>query len=148
MSVDVAPETVIFRPRAEVSAFMFEPSNDGLWTTGIVECRPLTEGPLRRGSRVERTSKFLGRKFAYLVEVTDAEDGRFVEMRVTEPFPMHIRYELEDAEGGTRARIRARGEATGFFRVAGPFLSRMVARSIGNDLANLKEYLEARAAAG
>jgi hypothetical protein len=142
MTVDVAPDIFIDRPRARVAAFMFEPKNDALWTTGVIECRPLTEGPLRTGSRVERVSKFLGRNFAYLVEVVDHEDARFVAMRVTEPFPMEIRYELEDEAGGTRARIRARGEATGFFRLAGPLLSRMVRRSIGNDLALLKECLE------
>jgi hypothetical protein len=142
MSVDVAPEIHIDKPRAEVAAFMFEPRNDALWTSGVVECRPLTDGPLRTGSKVERVSKFLGRKFAYLVEVVDHADARFVEMRVTEPFPMEIRYELEDEAGGTRARIRAKGEATGFFRLAGPLMARMVHRSIANDLALLKECVE------
>jgi hypothetical protein len=145
MSVDVSSEVLIARPRAEVAAFMFEPRNDALWTTGVVDCKPLTEGLLQTGSRVERTSKFLGRRFSYLVEVTDYAPNTFVEMRVAEPFPMHIRYELEDQDGGTRARIRTRGEATGFFRVAAPLLGRMVRRSITNDLENLKEYLEGRA---
>ena len=142
MSVDVVTEVVIARPRPEVAAFMFNPHNDALWTTGVVECRPLTEGPLRTGSRVERVSKMLGRQFAYLVEVTAHADEAWVEMRVTEPFPMRIRYELEDCPEGTRARIRAQGEALGFFRVAAPFLNRMVRRSITNDLENLREYLE------
>ena len=70
MSVDVSTEVVIARPRPEVAAFMFNPSNDALWTTGVVDCRPLTEGALRTGSRVERVSKMLGRQFGYLVEVT------------------------------------------------------------------------------
>lgn len=142
MSVDVVTEVVIARPRPEVAAFMFNPRNDALWTTGVVDCRPLTEGPLRTGSRVERVSKMLGRQFAYLVEVTAHAEEAWVEMRVAEPFPMRIRYELEDSPGGTRARIRAQGEATGFFRVATPFLNRMVRRSITNDLENLREYLE------
>ncbi|MCI0570103.1 MAG: SRPBCC family protein [Myxococcaceae bacterium] len=145
MSVDVSPQVTISRPRDEVAAFMFDPRNDALWTTGVVESRPLTEGLLRTGSRVERVSKFLGRQFGYLVEVTGHTEGRLVEMRVTEPFPMRIRYELEDCADGTVARIRAQGEAGGFFKLAAPFLSRMVRRSITNDLENLKGYLEARA---
>jgi hypothetical protein len=148
MSVDVVAEVVVARPREQVAAFMFEPRNDAIWTTGVVECRPLTEGPLRTGAKVERVSKFLGRRFGYLVEVTDHAPARFAQMRVTEPFPMNIRYELEDAPGGTRARIRCQGEATGFFRVAAPLMSRMVKRSITNDLENLKEYLEARGDGG
>jgi hypothetical protein len=142
MSVDVAPEVIIARPRADVAAFMFDPTKDMLWTGGIVDCKPLTRGLLRTGSRVERTSKFLGRRFSYLVEVMDHADDAFVAMRVTEPFPMEIRYELEDAPEGTRTRIRAKGEATGFFRVAGPLMSRMVKSSITKDLERLKKCIE------
>jgi hypothetical protein len=148
MSVDVKPEVLIQRPRAEVAAFMFDPKNDALWTTGVVECTPLTPGRLRTGSKVERVTKFLGRRFGYTYEVTAAEGDTFVEMKVDEPFPMHIRYELQDAAGGTQVSIRARGDATGFFRLAAPFMSRMVKRNITNDLETLKEYLEAQAAAG
>lgn len=142
MGIDIEVEVTVGRRRGEVAAFMFDPRNDALWTTGIVACRPLTDGPLRAGSRVERTAKFLGRTFAYTYDVVDAEPERFVEMRVEKPFPMQIRYELEDAPGGTVARIRARGEAGGFFRVAGPLLAPMVKRNIGKDLALLKQQLE------
>jgi polyketide cyclase/dehydrase/lipid transport protein len=143
VATDVRVEVMIGRPRTEVAAFMFEPSNDAVWTTGIVDVKPLTEGRLRRGSHVQRTSKFLGRKFDYVYEVVDADESSFVEMRVNEPFPMHIRYELGDAAGGTRASIHAKGDAGGFYRLAAPLLNRMVRRSIMSDLEMLKEYLEA-----
>jgi hypothetical protein len=144
--VDVHCEVLVQRPRADVAAFMFDPKNDALWTTGVVECRPLTDGPLRAGSRVERVTKFLGRTFGYQYEVVSADAESFVEMRVDEPFPMRIRYELEDRPRGTLARIRAQGDASGFFRLASPLLGRMVRRNITNDLETLKEYLEAQAA--
>jgi hypothetical protein len=143
MSTDVKVEVAIARPRAAVAAFMFDPRHDAAWTTGVLEVRPRQEGRLRAGARVERVAKFLGRKFAYEYEVTAASGDDFVEMRVTEPFPMHIRYELADApDGGTLARIHATGEARGFFRVAGPLLNPMVRRSIAADLKKLKECVE------
>lgn len=145
MGIDIKTQVLIQRPRAEVASFMFDPRNDAIWTTGVVESRPLTDGPLRAGSRVERVSKFLGRQFGYAYEVIAADDDSFVQMRVEEPFPMQIRYELEDAPEGTVARIRAQGDATGFFRVAAPLLGRMVRRNITNDLETLKGYLEAQA---
>ncbi len=145
MGIDVQPEVLIRRPRAEVAAFMFEPRNDSIWTTGVVECRPLTGGPLRTGSRVERISRFLGRQFGYQYEVVAAEEGRSVELRVDEPFPMRIRYELEDVPGGTLARIHAQGDATGFFRMAAPLMAPMVRKNITRDLELLKAHLEARA---
>jgi len=122
---------------------MFDPQNDLEWTTGVVGVRPLTEGRLRKGSRVERTSKFLGRTFSYTYEVVDNDGDRFVEMRVEEPFPMHIRYELEEADGKTRAAIHAKGEAGGFYRLAAPLLNRMVKKNITRDLETLKAKIEA-----
>ncbi len=142
MSTDVKVETVIARPRPDVAAVMFDPRNDAAWTTGVVAARPLVEGRLHVGSRVERTVKFLGRRFSYQYEVVAAEGDAFVEMTVAQPFPMHVRYELDDVEGGTRATIRATGEARGFFRVAAPLMNRMVRRNIAADLAKLKEIVE------
>ena len=146
MSVDVASEIVIFRPRAAVAAYMFDPRNDANWTSGVIESRPLQEGRLGKGSRVERISKFLGRRFGYTYEVVQADDDRLVEMSVTKPFPMQIRYELEDVPQGTLVRIRARGQAGSFFRVAAPLLGAMVKRNISNDLGLLKQQLEAAVA--
>lgn len=143
MSTDVRVEVVVDKPRAEVAAYMFDPTHDLEWTTGVVGVRPLTTGRLRRGSRVERTSKFLGRTFSYTYEVVDDDGDRFIEMRVEEPFPMHIRYELEDANGKTRTAIHAKGEAGGFYRIAAPLLNRMVRKNITRDLETLKAKLEA-----
>jgi hypothetical protein len=145
MAIDIATEVVIRRPRSEVAGFMFDPANEAIWTTGVVESKPFQEGRFRKGARVERVSKFLGKRLAYVYEIEDADADSFVAIRVQEPFPMRIRYELEDAAGGgTVARIRAAGEPGGFFgRVAAPLMSRMVKRNITSDLETLKEYLEA-----
>jgi hypothetical protein len=143
MGIDVRPSIVIRRPRAEVAAVMFDPRNDSRWTTGVVDCRPLSEGRLRAGSRVERTTRFLGRRFSYLYETTAADNDVSVDLKVDQPFPMRIRYELQDAADGTLTSIRARGDASGFFRLAEPLLARMVARNIGKDLEKLKALVEA-----
>jgi hypothetical protein len=142
MAVDVKVEVLIRRTRAEVARYMFDPRHDAVWTTGVVECHPQQPGLLRTGAKVQRVSKFLGRRLPYLIEVVDHADEHFVEMVATEPFEMHVRYELEDADGGTLARICTRGGGTGFFRVAAPFLGRMVRRSITSDLETLREVLE------
>ena len=142
MSVDVRVETTIARPRAAVASIMFDPKNDAAWTSGVIEVTPLTPGRLRAGSRVERKVHFMGRTFGYEYRVTSAGGDRFVEMEVDKPFPMKIRYELDDASSGTVARIHARGDASGFFRIGGPLLGWMVRRSIAKDLAGLKAVVE------
>lgn len=140
--MDVVCETHVARPRSQVADYMFDPTHDGLWTTGVVSCRPLVLGRLRPGSRVERTVKFGGREFTYEYSVTSANGDRFVEMSVNNPFPMWIRYELEEDLEGTRVRIRTKGDPKGFFRLAAPLMKGKVRRSITADLGNLKAQVE------
>jgi hypothetical protein len=62
---------------------------------------------------------------------------------VKAPFPMTVSYEFSPAAGGeTRVRVRVEGDASGFYRLAGPLLSRSVKRSVSADLARLKSVLE------
>jgi hypothetical protein len=142
MSVDVRPEVVVHRPRAEVAAYMFDPAHDLAWTGGITSSRPDQPGPLSSGATVVRTAKFLGRTFDYGYVVTAHEPDRLVEMKVEKPFPMTVRYELEDAPGGTKVAIRATGSPGGFFAVAEPLMRWQVRRSIAADLGRLKRNLE------
>jgi hypothetical protein len=142
VAIDVQVQVVIRRPRTEVAAFMFESRNDRVWTANVIESRPLTEGPLRKGSRVQRVVRFLARRLVYTYEVLDADPAAFVELRVTRPFPMEVRYELSDVARGTLTRIRARGNARGFFRVREAWLARSVKGAIARDLQALKGHLE------
>lgn len=144
MSIDVQARVTIRRPRADVAAVMFEPRHDMVWTKAVIACRQLTEGPLGPGSRVERTVAFLGREFAYVYEVLESDPDRYLELAVTQPFPMRVRYQLDDAEGeGTIATIHTWGDATGFFRLAAPLMAPMVRKNITRDLERLKAHLEA-----
>jgi hypothetical protein len=87
---------VVWRPRRDVAAFMFDPANDLHWTGGITASRPSEEGPLVTGATVERTARFLGRSFTYGYVVTEHDTDRLVQLEVERPFPMVVRYELED----------------------------------------------------
>jgi len=144
VSVDVRPTVLVQRPRDEVAAFMFDPANDVRWTGGISSSRPAQPGLLVKGATVERTAKFLGRTFDYGYVVTRHEPARLVELKVDRPFPMLVRYELEDAAAGTLVAIHASGAPGGFFgRVASPVMGRQVRKSISADLERLRACLEA-----
>jgi hypothetical protein len=119
MAVDVRPEVLVHRPRAEVAAFMFDPANDLRWTGGITSSRPAQPGPLVEGATVERTASFLGRRF-----------------------PMRVRYELQDAPEGTLVAIHAVGTPGRFFGWATPVMARQVRKSIAGDLGRLRAVLE------
>ncbi len=146
MSTDVQVETIVARPRELVARYASDWRNDTTWIRAISEARLVTEPPFGVGSQVERVATFLGKRIEYVNEVVEYDpEARLVMRSVKAPFPMTVVYEFEDADAGTRVRIRARGDAGGFYKLAGPLLSRAVKRSIASDLATLKVTLESEA---
>ena len=143
MSVDVTVEREIARERPAVAGFVMDPANDTRWIKALDSVRTLGDGPVGPGIRVERIASFLGRRIEYVNEIVELVPGERLVMRsVKAPFPMEVRYELDEAGDGTRMRIRATGDASGFYRVAGPLLGAAVRRGIERDLDELKKVLE------
>lgn len=142
MSVDVTAETTIRRPRDEVASFVMDADNDTKWIGGIKSVRVL-DAPVRQGSKVERVASFLGRKVHYVNEVVELVPAERLVMRsVKSPFPMRVTYVFSDAPGGTLASVRVEGDASGFYKVAGPLMGTMVKRNITRDMASLRAHLE------
>jgi hypothetical protein len=143
MSVDVKAETLIARPRTEVAEIMFDPKSDMIWIEGMKQVFPQTPGKLAKGSRVERRGTMAGLEFVSDLLVTNADAGKMLEFSSPEPFEMKIRYNLEDADGGTSVRIRIQsiGDVS---RIAMPpsILSNKVREGIEGDLKKLKKHLE------
>ena len=143
MAVDVTAEIRVQRPRDEVAAYAMDPANDAVWVSGITEARMLTEPPVRKGTRVERIASFLGKGIEYVLEVDEHDPSGLLLMRsVKGPFPMRVTYAFDGSGETTRASIRIQGDASGFYRLAAPLLSRAVKRSITKDLRNLKGIME------
>jgi hypothetical protein len=142
MAVDVRSAVLVHRPRHDIAAFMFDPGNDLRWTGGITSSTPAQPGLLVEGAMVERTARFLGRTFTYGYVVTQHQPDRLVELKVDRPFPMLVRYELEDAADGTRVAIHAAGSPGRFFGWATPLMARQVRRSIAADLERLRACFE------
>lgn len=60
------------------------------------------------------------------------------------PFPMETAYRWEDNRaGGTRMKLRNRGEPSGFSGFAAPMMAAVMRRANQKDLARLKAILEA-----
>jgi uncharacterized membrane protein len=142
---DVTAEIAVDRPREQVSGYATDWRNDREWIGALTDVRHVAGPEGGVGSQVLRMASFLGRRIEYVNEVIEHGPGRRLVMRsVKAPFPMTVAYEFEDADrGGTLMRIRALGDASGFYRLAGPLLTRAVKRSIAADLARLKAALEA-----
>jgi Polyketide cyclase / dehydrase and lipid transport len=142
--VDVTVEERIAAPRDEVARFAMDPANDARWILALDSVRVLGEGPVGVGTRVERVAGFLGRRIEYVNEI-DAYDppSRLSMHSVKAPFPMTVLYEFEDeGAAATLARIRAGGDAKGFYKFGGPLLSRTVKGGIARDLRELNKLME------
>jgi uncharacterized membrane protein len=144
MAIDVSSEIEISRPRAEVAAYAADPDNATAWYANIVSVEWNTLNPAAVGSRLAFVARFLGRRLAYTYEIKEHIAGeRFVMATSEGPFPMETTYEWEDtADGGTRMRLRNRGNPSGFPRVLAPLMSTAVARANRKDLTRLKQVLE------
>jgi hypothetical protein len=140
--IDVEVAVTIRRPRRDVAAVMFNPRYDTAWIGGMLQVRPATPGPLRRGMKVALVSRVFGRRVADVREVVDHEPDRRVEMIAQVPFGLRIRYELEGIPEGTIARIRARGRPTGRLRFVVAAINPLLRWSVVRDLERLKMLLE------
>src|SRR5688572_8790393 len=93
--VDVLTETVICRPRREVAAYAGDPANAPEWYANIASVEWETPPPITLGSRMAFVATFLGRRLAYIYEVTERVPDKRLVMRTADgPFPMETTYYL------------------------------------------------------
>jgi uncharacterized protein YndB with AHSA1/START domain len=141
---DVTVERLIRADREMVAGYAMDPSNDASWIGALTEVNVLTDAPVGNGTRVQRVARFLGKRIEYVNEIEVYEPPERLVMRsIKAPFPMTVTYEFEAVDGGTRMRIAAGGDASGFYRLAGPLLNRQVERGVAADLERLSRILEA-----
>jgi uncharacterized membrane protein len=149
MAVDVLTEITISRPADVVAAYAADPSNAPAWYENITSIRWETEPPLRTGSRVAFTARFLGKQLAYTYEITDFVASERLVMRTAQgPFPMETTYTWQAlGDSSTRMTLRNRGEPAGFSRLAGSVMTAAMRRANRKDLSKLRRILEADAEA-
>jgi uncharacterized membrane protein len=144
VSVDVLTEITIGRPVDVVADYAADPSNAPTWYENIESAELRTEPPVRTGSRVEFTARFLGRQLAYTYQITEFVPARRLVMRTAEgPFPMETTYTWQPLDDNTtRMTLRNRGEPAGFSRLATPFMTAAMKRANRKDLDKLRQILE------
>ncbi len=143
--VRVEDSIVVARPIEEVFAYLTNPETIPEWQGSALEARLEGEGPMRAGSRVIETRKFLGRRLESSMEVAEYEPPRrFAIQASSGPVPFKATNSLSEVDGGTRIDAVIEGEPGGFFRVAEPLVVRAVERELRSNLATIKDLLEAR----
>ena len=101
--IDFTIETEIERTPAEVFAYVTDPTKLATWQTNTVSAAPVSDGPLRVGSRIREVHRAPGGKKIYeVVEVAEYEPDRVLGLRNIEGPPLNGRLTLELTERGTR----------------------------------------------
>lgn len=144
MRVDVLTEITISRPAGVVAGYAADPSNAPAWYANIESAQWQTEPPLRAGSQVAFTARFLGRRLAYTYRITEFVPAQRLVMRTAQgPFPMETTYTWQPiGDRSTRMTLRNRGEPAGFSKLATPFMTAAIRRANRKDLNNLRQILE------
>ena len=146
MAVDVQTEVEIDRPRVDVATYVANPNNATEWSETVESVEWKTTKSLRVGSRVTFVGTLLGRRFTYTYEVTELVPLERLVMRTADgPFAIETTYTWQDAApGATRMTLRSRGQPTSLSsRLTAPLMASAIRRTNRNDLARLKEILEA-----
>ena len=145
MSLDVTRQRVIPLPPRQVAAYAMDWRHDHEWTQGIRSAeltRAGEDGAFGAGAEVTRTAYFLGKRIDYVLRVEEYAPPTVLDMRsVAGPMPMHVTYRFDEHPDGTLASIRVRGDASGYYRLAGPLMTRTVRRNIRKDLRDLERRL-------
>ncbi|MFI2371901.1 SRPBCC family protein [Streptomyces sp. NPDC018833] len=146
MGIDVTVERVIPLPCERVAAYAMDWHHDAEWTQGIRTAeltRQADTGGFGVGAEVTRTAYFLGKRIDYVLRVAAYEPLRLLDMvSVAGPMPMRVTYAFAPhPDGGTLARIRVRGDASGRYGLAAPLMGRKVRSSLVKDLRDLERRL-------
>jgi uncharacterized protein YndB with AHSA1/START domain len=132
-SVEVAasPEVVF--------AYISNAEHNPEWQSGMVSARWTSDGPIGVGSTYDQRATFLGRKIESTFEVEAFEPGRMIRASSTAgSFPITFERTVEPSGEGSHVTAVVSGDASGFFRLAEPFLRAMVQRSVTKDYERLK----------
>jgi Polyketide cyclase / dehydrase and lipid transport len=142
MPFDVRVAAHIAKPPDEVAGYMFDPSHDLEWITGIEQVDPLA-APVGVGTETHRHARFMGRRIDYVLKVVEhVPNRRLVMESVQAPFPMGVTYGVEPDGSGSRVSLRVTGGYGLLMSLAQPIMSWQIKRSLQADLRHLRGRLE------
>jgi uncharacterized protein YndB with AHSA1/START domain len=127
-----------------VFPWLAEPDRMQEWIGGLIEFRPLDEGP-QLGSRAIQVVEMAGKKWELESEIVQYEPPHLLEARLVAPkdFESVASYRLEETDGHTR--VTTTMETQYKHRVArllGGVVSRQAQRKLEADLDRLKRVVE------
>lgn len=135
----------INRPVGDVFAYVTDPEKLSSWQTNTVSVEAQPDGPLALGSRLHEVHRAPGgRELPSVVEVSQYEQGRRLELRIVEgPLPVDGLFVFAATDDGQmRLELFGTGRPEGPMRLAQPLLRHVVRRQFAANLRTLKQVME------
>ncbi|GJQ21519.1 MAG: hypothetical protein HBSIN02_18740 [Bacteroidia bacterium] len=131
-------------PVSDVFAFVSNVENLPKFQSDVVKSAPLSNEPMRTGTRFEEVVNILGRKVATVCEVTDYQPTRRFGFRSISS--RNINYagtmDLQPNGRGTRVTLNVEITLNGWLRLVEPVFKMEVKEGVKKELAALKNVVE------
>jgi uncharacterized membrane protein len=142
ISLDIS--TIIDRPVRQVFDFVSAPENDFQWQYGTLATARLSEGASKTGTFFRSIGHLMGRRVLGTFEVTEYEPNRKYGFKsLSGPLHSQTSYIFEMAAGSTKLHISTRAQVVNFFQMDERILAKRMKQQLKENLALLKELLEA-----
>ena len=137
--------TFILRPIWEVFDFITAPENNFQWQYGSMESVQISDESLGVGTVFSSFGHFMGRRIQGTFEVTEFEANKCYGFEtISGPIQLQTSYSFETVDRGTTVIVSTLVNPGGFFKLIDPIVARVAKKQFKENLAKLKEVLEAK----
>lgn len=135
--------TDIYRPLAQVFAFVTTPENNFLWQYGTLLSTNISGKDMGAGTLIQVTGHILGRRMESVYEVTEFKLNKMYAFKsLSGPMDLHTLYAFEIMGGSTRINQSTQISLAEPFKANPTVAEKTVKKEYRDNLALLKEILE------
>ena len=148
--INLNSSAVICRPIGQVFDFVSTPENDVGWHYGTLAASKLSEGISSKGTFFRSIGHWMGRRNLSTFEVTEYEPSQKYGFKsLSGPLSSQTSYSLGMGDNGcTKIKISIQADAVNFYQMDEGILEEKMQKQLKEDLAMLKDLLEAKSSAG
>ena len=142
--INLISSTLIERPVKQVFDFMSTPENDFQWQYGTLASARISEDANKRGTSFRSIGHLMGRRVQSTFEVTAYEPNKIYGFKsLSGPLQSHTSYTFEMNKDSTQIDISTQVTMINFFQVNQGVLEKHMKQQLEENLALLKDLLEA-----
>jgi uncharacterized protein YndB with AHSA1/START domain len=143
--INLEMNTMIYRPVSQVFDFMCTPENDFQWQYGTLASARISEEVGKIGASFRSIGHLMGHRVQSTFEVTEYQPNKKYGFKsLSGPLQSHTTYTFEIDKGSTQINISIQANVINFFQVTQGVLEKKMKKQVKENLAMLKDLLEAR----